>query len=142
MRPEASGLEQRSGDVVREVAEPECGTAQVLEPAVDRLGGAVAGAGTVEVGQHVGCAFLQRAAERGDLDQCVRDTGADRVDQLDHQLAATAPVLVSVGGDHSLVDAPGRLDFDMRVVGEQRGERAACLSVSSPAPVCRVLRAE
>lgn len=29
LRPEASGLEQRSG-VVREVAEPECGTAQVL----------------------------------------------------------------------------------------------------------------
>jgi cytidylate kinase len=43
------------GDVAGEVAEAECGSAEVLEAAVDRFGGSVAGAGPVEVGQHVDC---------------------------------------------------------------------------------------
>lgn len=30
-----------------------------------------------------------------------------------------APVLVAVGGDHGLVDAPGDLDLDVGVVGER-----------------------
>jgi len=30
--PEAAGLEQASGDVVGQVAEPECGAAEVFEP--------------------------------------------------------------------------------------------------------------
>jgi len=61
---------------------------------------------------------------------------------IDHRLAATAPVLVSVGGDHSLVDAPGRLDFDMRVVGEQRGEPSGLLVGEQPGTCVQVLRAE
>ena len=99
----------------------------MLEPAVDCLGGAVGRAGTVEVGQHVGGPLLQRASERDDFDQRVWDTGADRVDQLDHQFAPPAPVLVPVGGDHPLVDAPGGLDLGMDVVGEQRGEPSGLL---------------
>ena len=45
-----------------------------------------------------------------------------------HQLAAAGAVGVAVGGDHALVDAPGRLDLDVVVVGEQRVEpvAAAC----------------
>lgn len=69
MGSEPAGLEQGSGDVVGQVAEPQCRAAQVLEPAVDRLGGPVGGAGPVEVGQDVGGALLQRPAELGDLDQ-------------------------------------------------------------------------
>ncbi|MBS1897882.1 MAG: hypothetical protein JSS88_11030 [Actinobacteria bacterium] len=33
-----------------------------------------------------------------------------------------AAILVTVGGDHPLADAPGRLDLDMSLVGEQGGE--------------------
>ena len=39
----------------------------MFQSAVDRFGGSVAGAGSVEVGQYVGGAVLQRPAERGDL---------------------------------------------------------------------------
>ena len=41
----------------------------MFEAAVDRFGGAVAGAGPVEVGQHVGGSLLQGAAERAELGQ-------------------------------------------------------------------------
>ena len=45
------------------VAEAQRGAAEVLESAVDRLGRAVAGAGVVEVGQHIeGSAFQPRSA--------------------------------------------------------------------------------
>ena len=39
MGSEAAGLEQASGDVVGEVAEPEGAAAEVFEPSVDGLGG-------------------------------------------------------------------------------------------------------
>jgi hypothetical protein len=83
------------------------GAAEVLEPAVDRLGRAVGGAGSVEVGENIVGALLQRPAQRDDLDQGFGDTGADGLDELDHQLAAMATMFVSVGLDHPLIDAPG-----------------------------------
>jgi hypothetical protein len=52
----------------------------------------------------------------------LRDAGAERVDELDHQLATMPAVLISVGADHPLVDPPGGLDLGVGVVGEQRGE--------------------
>ena len=64
MRPEAAGFEQRFGDVVGQVAEPEGGSAEVFEAAVDRLGRAVGRAGSLEVGQHVVGALLQGPAQR------------------------------------------------------------------------------
>ena len=69
MGSESAGFEQGSGDVVGEVAEAEGGAAEVFEASVDGFGGAVAGAGPVEVGQHVGGALLEGAAEGGDLGQ-------------------------------------------------------------------------
>ena len=51
MWSESAGLEEGSGDVAGEVAEAEGGSALVLEAAVDRFCGSVAGAGPVEVGQ-------------------------------------------------------------------------------------------
>ena len=81
--------------------------------------GPLDGAGPVEVGQDVGGALLQRPAERGDLDQRGGDAVAERVDERLHQLAAGLAVGVAVGGDHPLVDPPGRFDLDVLVAGEQ-----------------------
>ena len=54
----------------------------MFESAVDGLGRAVAGAGPVEVGQHIGGALFQRPAEGDDLGQGCRDAVAEGVDQL------------------------------------------------------------
>ena len=48
--------------------------------------------------------------------------GADRLDQGAHQLVSLAAVLVSVGGAHFPVDAPGRFDLGVSVCREQGGE--------------------
>ena len=53
MGSESAGFEQAAGDVVGEVPESEGGAAEVFEAAVDGLGGTVAGAWPVEVGEHV-----------------------------------------------------------------------------------------
>ena len=39
--------------------------------------------------------------------------------KLDHELASGLAVGVTVGGDHALVDPPGRLDRDVLVACEQ-----------------------
>ena len=62
LKPPAS--KKASGDVVGEVAEPEGGAAEVFKSAVDRLRRAVAGAGPVEVGEHIAGA-LAAASGRG-----------------------------------------------------------------------------
>ena len=49
-----------------------------------------------------------------------RHASADGVDQFAHEFAAAVPVGLAVGGDHPLVDAPGGLDLDVLVDGEQR----------------------
>jgi hypothetical protein len=51
----------------------------------------------------------------------------ERADNMLHQFAASFPGRSAVGRDHVLVDAPGRFDLDMLVVGEQRGQRLALL---------------
>ena len=43
----------------------------------------------------------------------------DGLDQAVHRLPALRPVGFAVGDDHLLLDIPGRLDFYVRVVGEQ-----------------------
>ena len=52
-RPESAAVQECSGDVMGEVPEPEGGAAEVFEAAVYGLGGSIAGAGVVEVGQHI-----------------------------------------------------------------------------------------
>jgi hypothetical protein len=44
---------------------------------------------------------------------------ADRLDQLAHELSPSGPVGLAVGGDHALVDAPGRFDLDVFLGLEQ-----------------------
>ena len=87
--------------------------------AVDRFGGAVAGAGVVEVGQDVGRPFLQRPPEGDHLLQCVRDASAEGVDECLHRRAPCLAVGLAVGGHGALIDRPGGLDLGMGVDGEQ-----------------------
>lgn len=54
----------------------------MFEAAVDRLRGAVAGAGAVEVSEHVSGALFQRSAEAADLDQRGGNTAGDGVETV------------------------------------------------------------
>ena len=65
-----------------EVAEAEGGAAEVLEPAIDRFRRAVAGAGPVEVREHVEGALFEGSTEPADLDERGGDASGDGVDQV------------------------------------------------------------
>lgn len=69
-------------------------------------------------------------------------TPTEGVDEGVHHAVAQGPVALAVGGDHALVDPPGRLDLDVRVAREYLVEPAGWLSVSRSMPVCTVRRAE
>lgn len=79
----------------------------MFEPAIECFRGPIAGAGPVEVREHVPCAAFQRPAQRNDLGQRSGNAGTDRADQRLHELFAPGAVRVAVGGDDALVDAPG-----------------------------------
>lgn len=119
MVSEAAAFKERPGDVVGEVAEAEGGAAEVFESAVDGFGGSVAGAGAVEVGQHVGGSPGHGAPEPSEFFECGGNAVADGGDHGLHRGPAAGPVGVAVGGDHALVDAPGRFDLDVQLVREQ-----------------------
>ena len=110
-----------------EVPESERSTAQVLETPVDCLGRSVAGAGAVEEREDVRSALLQGPAQSADLDQRGRNAASDAVDHGLHHLLALDLVGFLVGGDDALVDAPGRFDLYVVVVGEQRLQTVALL---------------
>jgi hypothetical protein len=55
------------------------------------------------------------------------DPVAQPLVRLDHQLAARGWLGVPVGGDHPLADAPGGLDLDVHIDGEQRRESGGLL---------------
>ena len=80
----------------------------MLEPTVDRLRGAVGSAGPVEEREDVAGALLKGAAQASELSQRGRDTAAEGVDDRPQQVLPDSLVGVAVGGDHALVDAPGR----------------------------------
>ena len=132
-----------------EVAESEGGAAEVLESAVDGLGGSVGGAGPVEVGQDVTGSSGEGPAECAELVQGGGDPGGERVDELAHGRLSARFVGVAVGGDHVLVDGPGRLDGDVGVAVEQGGQALGLLLgeqvgagvQGSPGGVERVARA-
>ena len=95
--------------------------------------GAVRRAGPVEEREDVRGALLEGPAELADLGQRGRDAAGDGVDHGLHHGLAMLVVGFAVGGDHALVDAPGRLDLDvlrdreqgfetgLLLLGEQRG---------------------
>ena len=91
----------------------------MFEPAIECFRGAVAGAGPVEVREHVPCAAFQRPAQRNDLGQRSGNAGTDRADHCPHELFASGAVRFAVRGDDALVDTPGRFDFGVVVRNEQ-----------------------
>ena len=78
----------------------------------------------VEVGQHIGTSAVQGASELGEFVEAVRHAGADRVDDLDQPLLATATVVGGVGVDDVLVDPPRERERQTPLVGEDRPEAA------------------
>ena len=102
-----------------EVSESEGVAAEGFEAAVDGFGGAVGGV-VVEVGQYVGAAPMEGAAELGEFFECGGDTVAKRVDDLGHRGLAAAPVGVCVGGDQALIEPPRQFDGQVVLVSENR----------------------
>ena len=113
----------------------------MVEAAVDRLGRPVGGAGAVDVGQHVDGSPFEGPAEVITSRRAVGTLWLLAPMSCCISSWPLFPVRFAVGGDHVLVDAPGRFDLDMLVVGEQRSQSWRCLSVSRSDPVCRVRRA-
>ena len=124
MGSESSGFQQGSGDVVGEVAEPQGGASEVFEAAVDRLCGAVGGAGPVEIGQDVVGASGQGPAQFSGLDQHRRDALAEAVDHGLHQSFPLVWVWFAVRGDDPLIDTPG--GFDLRVFVRREQHHESC----------------
>lgn len=100
----------------------------MFEPAIECFRGPVAGAGAVEVREHVPCPAFQRPAKRNDLGQRGGNAGADRADHCPHELFPSGAVRFAVGGDNALVDTPGRFDFGV-VVRNEQGLQPVLLSV-------------
>lgn len=115
---EASGFEEAAGNVVGQVPESQRDPAEVFQPAVDRFSGAVAGAGAVEEREHVGRAPTEGAAQADELDEFLRDAGADRVDHPVEQEPSQPLVGLSIGHNEPLMDTPSRVDFGVLLVGE------------------------
>lgn len=113
------------------------GAAEVLEPTVDRLRRAVAGAGPVEEREHVGGASLQRPPEPANLGQHHGDAAADGVDHGSHHLLALVLVGFTVVHDDAPVDTPGRFDLDMLLGCEHRVEPGGLLLGEAPQVSCR-----
>ena len=117
---EASGVQQASGDVVVEVAEPQGDAPEGLEPAVDGLGGPVRPVGVVEEREHVAHAAFEGAPERGEFGAPGRTAfGGEGFDELGHHGPSLAPVLVRVAGDDPPVDAVREGERPVRGIGEQ-----------------------
>lgn len=79
------------------------------QPTIYRFGRAVAGSGSVEVGQDVGSPPFKGSAEPAGLGQRGRDAGGDGVDQGLHLGLSGSAAGAAVGGNHVLVDTPGHL---------------------------------
>lgn len=99
----------------------------MLEPALDRLRRPVAGAWPVEVGKEVAArCFSVRPSVRISVNAVGTPLLADAMSCS----VKVFPCLrsgLAVGGDHSLVDPPGRLHADVLVKVEQRGQSVLLL---------------
>ena len=74
----------------------------------------------VEVGQHVGVAAPQGAAQLGQFFEDGGYAAAQGVDDRGHHGLAAAPVGLAVGGNDALIDAPGHQDRQVVIIGEDR----------------------
>lgn len=65
-----------------EVSEAQGGAAQVFDSAVDGFGGAVAGAGVIEIGEDIGGSSFHGPAQRLEFCERVGDVVADGVNEF------------------------------------------------------------
>ena len=92
----------------------------MFEAAVDGFGGTVAGVGVVEVGQDVCGSAFECPAQGGELGQAPRYArGGQGVDFGFHQGLTHVRVGRPVGINDVLVGAPGDLEGDVAIAGEQ-----------------------
>ena len=91
----------------------------MFEPAVNRFGRPVRGAGSFEVGQDVVGPAYKCPSQCLELGVSGRDGCAEGIDHGLHQLFSLDPVRFAVGGNHALVDAPACFNLDMGIGGEQ-----------------------
>jgi hypothetical protein len=92
----------------------------VFEASVDRLGGSVARARSVEVGEYVGGATVQGPAEGDQLS--TRGIPVRSSPMISVRVLGGGAVGLTVGGDDALKEQPGRFDLDVRVVVQRRRE--------------------
>lgn len=141
--PESAGVEQRSEDVVGKVAEAQGCAAEVFEAAIDRFGGTVAGAGPVDVVEHVLDPAIQSAAEGDDLDRRSWNIAGEVLNHCGKLLLRGSAIGVEVCLHDQLIDAPGNVDRGMLVDSEHAvqtvalaiGERVRTGSEDSADPV-------
>ena len=92
----------------------------MFEAAVDGFGGAIAGVGVVEVGQDVPGSTFECPAQCDDLcEGAWHARVAETVYFGLHQGLTRTRVRRPVGVDNVLVDAPGDLECDAAIAGEQ-----------------------
>ena len=92
----------------------------MFEAAVDGFGRTVAGVGMIEVSQDVSGSAFERSAQRDELGQAPRYArGGQCIDFGLHQGLAADFVGIAVGVDDVLVDAPGDLEGNVVLAGEQ-----------------------
>ena len=94
----------------------------MFEAAVDGFGGGACGVGVVEVGQDVPGSAFEYPARCDDLSEGARDARIAETGYFGlHQGLAHARVGRAVCIDDVLVDAPGDLEGDAAIAGEQVG---------------------
>ena len=92
----------------------------MFEASVDGFGRAIGGVGVVEVSQDVPGSAFECPAQRDELGQTPRYTrGGQGVDFGFHQGLTRVRVGRAVGVDDVLVGAPGDLECDVAIAGEQ-----------------------
>lgn len=114
------------------VAEAQCGAAEVLKPAVDRLCRTVAGPRPIEEPEHVFGSFREGPAGLGELRKGVWGVLAQRSDHLLYPLPRSGPVGFPVGVDRGLVDLPRRFDRDVLRTDARVGVTLTCPTVWFP----------
>ncbi len=92
------------------------------------------------VGQELGGAVVQGAAEALEFDEDGGDAMAHAVDQCPHGRRSLCFVGVAVGVDHALIDSPGRFDLHRLVFREKDVQSRLLFVGEQSAPVCRVRR--
>jgi len=119
---EAAGFEQWPGVVVGGVPGVGGGSVGVLERSVDCFCWGGGGVWVVGEREDVRGVFFECAAKVLRFDERGWDAGGGGVDHGVHCFVPELSVGFVVGGDHALIDAPGRFDLDMLGEWEQRFE--------------------